>query len=555
MNILKTTRFTVQIRTVVILYFFMTGSLCIWAHDHTKPKTRVSIQLTQVDSIGENVSSKADNDSICRLTLKLVDSETKKPFAGCVRIKTIDDEFVPLNGLLNRGIGLRKNNSIKQWYVLLESATILVPQKELIIEAISGLETELTQKTVDLSGKISCEVKLMIRRFYDSNSEGWHNGNTHLHLKTINREQADQYLRYVSRADELNFVFVSYLIRPNNDHSYISNSYKKKDLQNLSWHGVTFGYGEEHRHNFGPPGEGYGHVMFLDVDELIHPVSIGPGIMGEGNDSPSLRFAINKSRRDGSTLIWCHNAWGMQDVPEWIAETLHAHNIFDGGSQGSYEDTFYRFMNIGLRVPFSTGTDWFIYDFSRVYVNVPHSSPTIPKWLEALRSGRSFITNGPLLELYVDEYRSGDIIRLKKPKQLKIRGKAVGRNDFQKIEIIQNGMVLKSKESYKVDMHFQSEITYSVQINEPGWIALRINSNNRNLFGRKLFGHTSAVYVEFDGESIFKADAANKLIVDMQTSICTIQEKAIFADDIQREQVLNIYREGIKNLNERLKQK
>jgi hypothetical protein len=226
----------------------------------------------------------------------------------------------------------------------------------------------------------------------------------------------------------------------------------------------------------------------------------------------------------------------MQDVPEWIAETLHAHNIFDGGSQGSYEDTFYRFMNIGLHVPFSTGTDWFIYDFSRVYVNVPHSSPTIPKWLEALRSGRSFITNGPLLELYVDEYRSGDIIRLKKPKQLKIRGKAVGRSDFQKIEIIQNGMVLKSKESYK-------------------WIALRINSNNRNLFGRKLFGHTSAVYVEFDGESIFKADAANKLIVDMQTSIRTIQEKAIFADDIQREQVLNIYREGIKNLNERLKQK
>ena len=35
--------------------------------------------------------------------------------------------------------------------------------------------------------------------------------------------------------------------------------------------------------------EGYGHVMFLHLPELIQPVSIGPGISGKGTDGIPLR--------------------------------------------------------------------------------------------------------------------------------------------------------------------------------------------------------------------------------------------------------------------------
>ena len=192
---------------------------------------------------------------------------------------------------------------------------------------------------------------------------------------------------------------------------------------------------------------------------------------------------------------------------------LDAHNIFDGGSRGSYEDTFYRFMNIGLRVPFSTGTDWFIYDFSRVYVEV--SKPlTVERWLDGLEKGRTYITNGPLLQFSLGEYSPGDVIRLAQPQELNIFSHAVGRCDFQKIEVIYNGRIVQSAPSLSVGGHFEARNTAPLLISEPGWVVLRISSEQKNELGAPLFGHTSAVYVEIAGKTVFKPQAARKLIVE-----------------------------------------
>src|SRR3989304_2909728 len=72
----------------------------------------------------------------------------------------------------------------------------------------------------------------------------------------------------------------------------------------------------------------------------------------------------------GAKVLWCHNDWGMEDVPNWLAGRLAAQNIFDGGTHGGYEDSFYRYLNAGLRGPVSTGAGWFLYELSRVYARV-----------------------------------------------------------------------------------------------------------------------------------------------------------------------------------------
>jgi len=35
-------------------------------------------------------------------------------------------------------------------------------------------------------------------------------------------------------------------------------------------------------------------------------------------DWPPLQRGIRESRREGATVIWCHNARGLEDVPNWI---------------------------------------------------------------------------------------------------------------------------------------------------------------------------------------------------------------------------------------------
>ncbi len=184
--------------------------------------------------------------------------------------------------------------------------------------------------------------------------------------------------------------------------SYTTNKYSRKEIQALSTKHVHFDNGEEHRHNFTGFGEGYGHVMFLNIPELVYPVSIGPGISKVGTDGIPMKRGIERAIDMGGTVIWCHNKWGLEDIPNWLAGRLHANNIFDGGTHGSYRHSFYGYWDIGLDVPVSTGTDWFIFDFSRVYTKT-EKNVTPKQWLEHLSQGKSYITNGPV----ADHFRAG----------------------------------------------------------------------------------------------------------------------------------------------------
>ncbi len=350
----------------------------------------------------------------CRLTLELIDARTAETLPGLVQIHTSDGTPVRLEELLNRGQGLADNAPISRWWVLPGRSTVEVPAERLKLKAFSGLETEVADVEVDLTGKREHALKVPLVRFYDTQRSGYVAGNTHLHLRKLSKEQADRYLREAPLVDGLDVVYVSYLERAKDDLEYTSNNYTPHDLEHLSTDHVHFGHGQEHRHNFGAYGEGYGHILFLDMPVIVRPVSIGPGITAAGTDAPPLRQGIDEARRQGGKVIWAHNMYGFEDIPNWLSGRVHANNIFDGGTHGSYKESFYRYLNIGLKVPFSTGTDWFIYDFSRVYAMT--EKPVTPRqWLDLLAEGKTYITNGPLLEFTVDDKPIASTLELQAP--------------------------------------------------------------------------------------------------------------------------------------------
>ncbi len=501
----------------------------------------------------------------CALSIKLVDADSKQPLAGLVRVKRADGSAVPLAGLVNRGTKLRNNHPAKEWFALLHPTAVSVPREQLTVEAFSSLETELVRATVDLRARDKHELTLAVKFFDRPAQRGWRNGNTHLHLQGLTRAQADDYLRAIPRADGLELLFVSHLERAVADRDYISNNYTLADLREFERGGVLFGNGQEHRHNFEGFGAGYGHVMFLNISKLVQPVSIGRGIMKEGPDWPPLHRGVKSAHADGATVVWCHNTFGHEDVPNWLAGLVHAHNIFDGGTHGGYEDTYYRFLNAGLRVPFSTGTDWFIYDFARTHARV--DGPLTEKsWLAALAAGRTFIGNGPLLELRAGANDIGDTVKLAKPGPLKFTASARGRGDFKRIELIHDGKPAQATVARAVGGHFEAELEHTVNFTESGWVALRVQSGAlpvgpdaparpsgpKNEMDEPLFGHTSAIYVEVAGKPVFKPTAARELIADMEAAVKDITAKGQFANDAQRDEVLKVYRDGIAEMSRRL---
>jgi hypothetical protein len=497
-----------------------------------------------------------ESEALCRVTVRLLDAATKKPRCGLVRVVRADGTAFPIRGLVSHGVGLPGDHLGREWHAVIEEGTVTLPREAVRIEAIGGLETEMAELALDLTGKENAEVTLPLMRFADAAAQGWRAGNTHLHLRNLSRAQATEYLHTLPRADGLEMLFMSYLLRPKEDAKYISNTFTAEEVRALSGNGVTFGWGEEMRHNFGAGGEGYGHVMLLNLRRLVEPVSIGPGIAGAAHDFPPLRPGLEKVRAEGGSVLWCHNAFGFEDVPSWLAGLVHAQNIFDGGSVGSYANSFYRYLDLGLRVPFSTGTDWFLYDFARVYARLDEPL-TERSWLAALEKGRTFISNGPLLDFEVNGKRIGDALDVTGGVDLVVKGRAQGRLDFQNIELIHNGKVIAQAPAKAVGGHFEAELKHPLRTTEPGWLALRIpsraNAKNeavRNECGEILFAHTSPIYLEAHGKLRRDPASAKALLEDLAKARAEIEAKAKFADDAQKADVLRLYDEAVATIQQ-----
>ena len=488
--------------------------------------------------------------SVCQLTIELIDSQTREPLFGLVRLSDLaTGDHLSLADAIDRDMN---------WYVVDPSVPLKIPAVSLQIEALHGIEYGRAVRSMDLRGVSKAKVSIPLKRIYDPRSENWRSGNTHLHLMKMTHAEAVRYLRTVPRADGLDLVFVSHLRRLPDERHYITNeivenSFQGGALKRLSQGPVRFGNGQEHRHNFGAYGEGYGHVMLLNLQQLVRPVSIGPGIMnGEGSDGIPLQRGIRQARKEGATSIWCHNTYGFEDVPNWVAGELHAQNIFDGSPQGSYQDSFYRYLNLGMKVPFSTGTDWFIYDFSRAYVPVT-GELTPEAWLSGLRAGKSYITNGTFLEFSVDGQSVGDTLSLSGPRLLEIRGRGVGRNDFQSLQLIHNGRPIHQVKTRSREGHFAAEFRFSLRVMKSGWLALRIPLEaGTNELGKPLFAHTSPVYVEVNGQRVFAPEVARELIADIDSNMQTIRSKGKFDTAEELNAVLRVHQAAIKTLQSQL---
>lgn len=487
-----------------------------------------------------------------KVRVRLMDAATGQKLAGMVRLFA-GDKALDVPGPLPRLRGVQPPPGAEGWLVVPSAgAELAVPRRLLRLEAVSGLESGRAFMDLDARQSLPEEIIVKLNAVFRPEEHGLVAGNTHLHLMKLTRDQAEDYLQKVPAADRLRVLFISYLERIKDDLTYVTNHYPTGDLPQFQATGVLVNNGEEHRHNFGSHGEGYGHVMFLGIKELVKPVSLGQGITGSGFDDRALQPGIDAAKKQGGTVIWCHNGFGTEDILNALTGRLDALNVFDGSRRGSFEDNYYRYLNVGLRLPLSTGTDWFLYDFARVYAKVP-GKLTIAGWLEALKAGRCQATNGPLLSLQVDGKDIGATIPLSGPQIVKVEASAVGRHDFKELQLVHNGKVIKTAAA--TGTPYQVKLVHDVRIEGPGWLAARIESKAKNELGQGLFAHTSPIYLEMVGRKTFNVEAARAMLEELETSQAAIRTQGKFTNAEASARLLALYEDGVKDLRERINQR
>jgi hypothetical protein len=210
-------------------------------------------------------------------------------------------------------------------------------------------------------------------------------------------------------------------------------------------------------------------------------------------------------------------------------------------------DVYYKFLNCGFRLPVSAGSASGVkpspLGFNRVYVHLAEKFGYRP-WFRALKAGRSFATNGPMLFLTVNGKEPGDTITIpaaaaSPARRLRIHAEATMAGEIDRVEIIWNGKVIKTEStperlaSLAVDAELEAATT--------GWVAARA-------FGKSepsiRFAHTSPVYVQVGQDrGVVKEDVEFFLAwLDRETEF--YKKHSGFKTESHRQAMLDFFRQA-----------
>lgn len=414
--------------------------------------------------------------------------------------------------------------------------TVEVPSGWITLLVERGTEYEPLEKTIRVSSSRLVDVALPLQRWIDLSQQGWYPGNMHIHYDE-KEDRPDERLRLDPLVHDLYVTVISVLQR--RDLPYSSNKYPVGLLNDFCTAHHVVDCGEENRHNREPWEIGYGHVILLHLQEPVLPISRGVLVSESDPDYPPLCRACDDARRQGGLAIWCHNGRGMEAPVAAVLGKLDAFNLFDPFWVMPQEyDLWYHMLNCGLRLPASTGSDWFICSNNRVYVQVdgPFS---YEGWLKGLQAGRTFITNGPAMFIRVNDTQPGDTILGERGDYLEVEVTWQSHYRIESVELVFNGEVVNSQAFPEGSQNGEWRIPFVTQ--DDGWLAARVFSRRRDSFYQPIFAHTSPIWLHVDHASMARLSSAAFFVKSLDEAVDWVCTSGKFSSERQRTDVFGLF--------------
>jgi hypothetical protein len=210
-------------------------------------------------------------------------------------------------------------------------------------------------------------------------------------------------------------------------------------------------------------------------------------------------------------------------------------------------DLYYKYLNCGFKLPVSAGTasgvKYAPLGYNRVYVKLPGGF-SYQEWFRALKAGRSFATNGPMVFLSVDGHGPGDSIVVpgisgRSPRHLRVHAEAVSDGDLDRLEIVWKGQVVKNVEASGNVQSLNAD--FDVDAQSSGWFTARAFEKPTETVR---FAHTSPVYVRVGRDPGLVADDVNYLHALTEQQIKYCESSPGFHSEADRQAVLTMFRKA-----------
>lgn len=214
----------------------------------------------------------------------------------------------------------------------------------------------------------------------------------------------------------------------------------------------------------------------------------------------------------------------------------------------STAEVWYRLLNCGFRLPTAAGTDAMAnfaslrgpVGLDRVYAGIPKGPLNHGDWLSAIKRGRTFATDGPLLGFTLDERQLGGEIKLPAGQhELKFSAwmRSIVRLDH--LEVICNGKVARDLKLTGTRDSADAEGT--VPISQSGWCLLRGWADKAEYPVLDIYPYatTSPIYISVEGSAPPAKEAAEYFIAWIDRLTTAAEQHKDWNTDAEKQHVLS----------------
>lgn len=390
--------------------------------------------------------------------VRVVDQRSGAPTAARIYADASDGKFYAPPDAYARIASTRMTRRLNDHVFHSDGEFMLeAPPGTLALEAVKGFEYWPARADVEVKADETVQAVLKLKPLVDMAAKGWYGGSTHTHMNYAgNLRNTPEHMMLMARAEDLDVVNI---LTANKDSRVFDHQYFERGggehSSSLKDSRVTVIVGEEYRPPF------WGHVFYIGLrDHLISPFTTG--YQGSALESlyPSNTDMFRKAVAQGAAVGYVHAFGGDRDPLEGSLGgakgfpmdaafgTIHGVE-WSGSSRGTYT-VLHHALNNDLRVAPVGGEDantslhrHTMMGSVRTYAYTGDSM-TAQRWIEAIKEGKTFFSNGPLLEFTIDGRLPGESVQL--PAEggtVTLKGDVWSFMPLTRVMIYRNGQVWK----------------------------------------------------------------------------------------------------------------